>query len=86
MRGGSKPALFFIEMSRPHVRDASAVAALDAVTHKNKAQGKTVETAGFNAPSGELDERGALAVLFPQDTTYATPSGDWWTMCPCRGN
>ncbi len=50
------PAHVFIDMSQAHVWDASAVAALDAVTHKYASQGKEVRITGLNQPSGELHE------------------------------
>ncbi len=51
------PAHIVIDVSAAHIWDASAVAALDAITHKYERQGKSVELIGFNEPSGHLHSR-----------------------------
>lgn len=48
-----------IDMSNAHLWDASAVAALDALTHRYETQGKTVEITGLNRPSSAI--HGALS-------------------------
>ncbi|MEV0584418.1 SulP family inorganic anion transporter [Nonomuraea sp. NPDC050310] len=45
-----------IDLSDAHIWDASSVAALDAVTSKYAARGKTVTVTGLNAPSAELHD------------------------------
>ncbi len=53
------PHHIIIDMSQAHVWDASAVSALDALTHKYAMQGKTVEIVGLNQPSSDI--HGALS-------------------------
>ncbi|MEQ4303973.1 SulP family inorganic anion transporter [Plantactinospora sp. B6F1] len=53
------PEKVIIDMSRAHVWDASSVAALDAVTTKYAARGKTVEIIELNKPSAAI--HGSLA-------------------------
>ncbi|MHB1488665.1 MAG: STAS domain-containing protein, partial [Acidimicrobiales bacterium] len=48
------PDKVVIDLSDAHVWDASAVAALDAVTARYKARGKHVEILGLNPASAEL--------------------------------
>ncbi|TDB93493.1 SulP family inorganic anion transporter [Actinomadura sp. 7K534] len=43
-----------IDLSGAHIWDASSVAALDAVTTKYRARGKTVEIIGLNEPSAKM--------------------------------
>ncbi|WBB51016.1 SulP family inorganic anion transporter [Verrucosispora sp. WMMA2044] len=53
------PDKVIIDMSRAHVWDASSVAALDAITTKYAARGKTVEIVELNQPSAAI--HGSLA-------------------------
>ncbi|MEV1289087.1 SulP family inorganic anion transporter [Micromonospora sp. NPDC049679] len=53
------PDNIVIDLSRAHVWDASSVAALDAITTKYAARGKTVEITGLNRPSAQM--HGTLA-------------------------
>ncbi len=53
------PDKVIIDMSRAHVWDASSVAALDAITTKYAARGKTVEIVELNKPSAAI--HGSLA-------------------------
>ncbi|GGL07661.1 SulP family inorganic anion transporter [Mangrovihabitans endophyticus] len=48
------PATVIIDLSAAHVWDASSVAALDAVTTRYAARGKTVEISGLNEPSARM--------------------------------
>jgi SulP family sulfate permease len=48
------PGRVVIDMSGAHVWDASAVAALDAITQKYERQGKAVEIIGLNEPSEQI--------------------------------
>jgi SulP family sulfate permease len=48
------PDAIVINLADAHVWDASAVAALDAVTTKYQAHGKTVDIIGLNAPSADI--------------------------------
>ncbi len=48
------PELVVVDLSGAHVWDASAVAALDAITQKYARQGKSVEIIGLNEPSEHL--------------------------------
>jgi SulP family sulfate permease len=48
------PATIVIDLTAAHVWDASSVAALDAITAKYAARGKTVEIIGLNAPSATM--------------------------------
>ncbi|MGE4426770.1 MAG: SulP family inorganic anion transporter [Solirubrobacteraceae bacterium] len=50
------PSHVLIDMTGAHVWDASAVSALDAVTHKYERQGKTVQITGLNQPSSDLHD------------------------------
>ncbi|MGE4428166.1 MAG: SulP family inorganic anion transporter [Solirubrobacteraceae bacterium] len=50
------PPRILVDMHHAHVWDASAVSALDAVTHKYQRQGKRVEITGLNAPSSDLHD------------------------------
>ncbi len=50
------PAEVIVDLSRAHVWDASAVAALDAVQHHYARHGIHVEITGLNRPSAELHE------------------------------
>ncbi|WP_051463000.1 SulP family inorganic anion transporter [Haloglycomyces albus] len=45
-----------VDLTEAHVWDASAVAALDAVTDKYRRRGKDVDIIGFNAPSKQLHD------------------------------
>ncbi|MEH3052549.1 MAG: SulP family inorganic anion transporter [Patulibacter minatonensis] len=56
------PRRVVIDLGGAHVWDASAVAALDAITHKYERQGKQVEIIGLNAGSQAL--HGALSGQF----------------------
>jgi sulfate permease, SulP family len=51
------PADVVIDMSDAHVWDASSVAALDAVTTKYAARGKTVRVVGLNEASAAIRAR-----------------------------
>jgi SulP family sulfate permease len=51
------PDRVVIDMSESHVWDASAVAALDAVTTKYARRGKTVEVVGLNTTSSHIHDR-----------------------------
>ncbi|MFD0783029.1 SulP family inorganic anion transporter [Micromonospora azadirachtae] len=48
------PDSVVIDMAHAHVWDASSVAALDAITTKYAARGKTVEITGLNKPSARI--------------------------------
>ncbi len=48
------PDLVVIDLGAAHVWDASSVAALDAITTKYAARGKTVEIVGLNPPSATM--------------------------------
>ena len=48
------PDQVVIDLTDAHVWDASSVAALDAITTKYEARGKTVEIVGLNRPSAHL--------------------------------
>jgi SulP family sulfate permease len=48
------PPRVLIDLSRAHVWDASAVAALDAIEEKYRRHGVAVEITGLNARSGAL--------------------------------
>jgi sulfate permease, SulP family len=48
------PDLVVIDLGAAHVWDASSVAALDAITTKYAARGKTVEIIGLNPPSATM--------------------------------
>ncbi|MET9267367.1 SulP family inorganic anion transporter [Amycolatopsis sp. NPDC004079] len=50
------PARVVIDLSAAHIWDASTVAALDAITTKYKARGKTVEIVGLNKHSAAMHE------------------------------
>ncbi|TDC00804.1 SulP family inorganic anion transporter, partial [Micromonospora fluostatini] len=43
-----------IDLSQAHIWDASSVAALDAITTKYAARGKTVDIVGLNEPSAVM--------------------------------
>lgn len=51
------PAHVVIDLSRSHIWDASTVAALDAITEKYAAKGKTVTITGLNDSSQERHDR-----------------------------
>ena len=51
------PDRVVIDMSGSHIWDASAVAALDAVTTKYESRGKTVEIVGLNLASADRHQR-----------------------------
>jgi SulP family sulfate permease len=51
------PAIVVIDMSDSHIWDASTVAALDAITTKYRAKGKTVEIVGLNEDSADRHDR-----------------------------
>jgi SulP family sulfate permease len=51
------PANVVIDLSRSHIWDASTVAALDAITEKYAAKGKTVTITGLNDSSQERHDR-----------------------------
>ena len=51
------PQQIVIDLSDSHVWDASSVSALDAITTKYEAQGKTVSIVGMNKISADLRER-----------------------------
>ncbi|WP_312880039.1 SulP family inorganic anion transporter [Actinokineospora xionganensis] len=48
------PDKVIIDLAAAHIWDASSVAALDAITTKYAARGKTVEIIGLNGPSAKL--------------------------------
>ena len=48
------PGRVVIDLSAAHIWDASSVAALDAITTKYAARGKTVEIIGLNTPSATM--------------------------------
>ncbi|MGB1583624.1 MAG: SulP family inorganic anion transporter [Solirubrobacterales bacterium] len=48
------PQEIIIDLTSAHIWDQSAVAALDAITHKYERQHKTIEILGLNQPSEEL--------------------------------
>lgn len=51
------PPRVVIDLSSAHIWDASTVAALDTVTGKYAARGKTVEITGLNQPSAKMHDR-----------------------------
>ena len=51
------PGKVIIDLSVLHIRDASSVAALDAIETKYAQRGKTVEITGLNDPSARLHDR-----------------------------
>ena len=51
------PDRIVIDLTRSHIWDASTVAALDAITTKYAAKGKTVEIVGLNSDSADRHER-----------------------------
>jgi SulP family sulfate permease len=51
------PDKVVIDLTDAHIWDASTVAALDAITHKYAARGKTVEIVGLNAHSATMHSR-----------------------------
>ncbi|GAA2596497.1 SulP family inorganic anion transporter [Winogradskya consettensis] len=51
------PDSVIIDLSQAHIWDASSVAALDAISAKYAARGKTVEITGLNPPSAKLRDR-----------------------------
>jgi sulfate permease, SulP family len=51
------PARVVIDLSQSHIWDASTVAALDAVTTKYHAKGKSVEIVGLNTDSADRHDR-----------------------------
>ncbi|WIX81633.1 SulP family inorganic anion transporter [Amycolatopsis carbonis] len=51
------PAHVVLDLTDAHIWDASTVAALDAVTTKYAARGKTVEIVGLNSPSARIHGR-----------------------------
>ncbi|MET7994873.1 SulP family inorganic anion transporter [Amycolatopsis sp. NPDC005232] len=51
------PAHVVLDLTDAHIWDASTVAALDAITTKYAARGKTVEIVGLNSPSARMHGR-----------------------------
>jgi SulP family sulfate permease len=51
------PAHVVLDLTDAHIWDASTVAALDAITTKYAARGKTVEIVGLNSPSARIHGR-----------------------------
>ncbi|MFD2492485.1 SulP family inorganic anion transporter [Amycolatopsis jiangsuensis] len=51
------PGHVVLDLTDAHIWDASTVAALDAITTKYAALGKTVEIVGLNAPSATMHDR-----------------------------
>ncbi|QYN23267.1 SulP family inorganic anion transporter [Amycolatopsis sp. DSM 110486] len=51
------PAHVVLDLTDAHIWDASTVAALDAITTKYAARGKTVEIVGLNSPSARMHDR-----------------------------
>ncbi len=51
------PDRVVIDLSGSHVWDASTVAALDGITTKYRAKGKTVEIQGLNTASASMHDR-----------------------------
>ncbi|OAR23158.1 sodium-independent anion transporter [Streptomyces sp. ERV7] len=50
------PDKVVIDLSAAHIWDASSVAALDAIEHRYRLRGKTVEITGLNGPSARLHD------------------------------
>ncbi len=50
----TEPDRVVIDLSAAHIRDASSVAALDAIETKYTQRGKSVEITGLNDPSADL--------------------------------